>query len=244
MLFRSPIPLVVLIGLLIGFLNGMGVNKLKLEPFIVTLSAMSIFRGLGYILCGGKPVFISDKSFTDIGSRQVLGIFNLPVLVLILAFLVSAIVLSKTFFGRSVYVLGGNKYAARLAGLNPEKISTILFMISAGLSALGGGLLAARMQSSQPSSCSGLEFDAITASVLGGVAMSGGVGSVGGMILGVLILQCFNTGLIMAQVQVYWQTVARGLLLLIALAFDFYRRNKHQKKMLMQSIEAGRSGAN
>ena len=100
------------------------------------------------------------------------------------------------------------------------------------------------MQSSQPSSCSGLEFDAITASVLGGVAMSGGVGSVGGMILGVLILQCFNTGLIMAQVQVYWQTVARGLLLLIALAFDFYRRNKHQKKMLMQSIEAGRSGAN
>lgn len=237
------LPLVVLIGLLIGFLNGMGVNKLKLEPFIVTLSAMSIFRGLGYILCGGKPVFISDKSFTDIGSRQVLGIFNLPVLVLILAFLVSAIVLSKTFFGRSVYVLGGNKYAARLAGLNPEKISTILFMISAGLSALGG-LLAARMQSSQPSSCSGLEFDAITASVLGGVAMSGGVGSVGGMILGVLILQCFNTGLIMAQVQVYWQTVARGLLLLIALAFDFYRRNKHQKKMLMQSIEAGRSGAN
>ena len=221
------LPLVVLIGLLIGFLNGMGVNKLKLEPFIVTLSAMSIFRGLGYILCGGKPVFISDKSFTDIGSRQVLGIFNLPVLVLILAFLVSAIVLSKTFFGRSVYVLGGNKYAARLAGLNPEKISTILFMISAGLSALGGGLLAA-----------------ITASVLGGVAMSGGVGSVGGMILGVLILQCFNTGLIMAQVQVYWQTVARGLLLLIALAFDFYRRNKHQKKMLMQSIEAGRSGAN
>lgn len=149
------LPLVVLIGLLIGFLNGMGVNKLKLEPFIVTLSAMSIFRGLGYILCGGKPVFISDKSFTDIGSRQVLGIFNLPVLVLILAFLVSAIVLSKTFFGRSVYVLGGNKYAARLAGLNPEKISTILFMISAGLSALGGGLLAARMQSSQPSSCSG-----------------------------------------------------------------------------------------
>ena len=238
------LPLVVLIGLLIGFLNGMGVNKLKLEPFIVTLSAMSIFRGLGYILCGGKPVFISDKSFTDIGSRQVLGIFNLPVLLLILAFLVSAIVLSKTFFGRSVYVLGGNKYAARLAGLNPEKISTILFMISAGLSALGGGLLAARMQSSQPSSCSGLEFDAITASVLGGVAMSGGVGSVGGMILGVLILQCFNTGLIMAQVQVYWQTVARGLLLLIALAFDFYRRNKHQKKMLMQSIEAGRSGAN
>ena len=170
------LPLVVLIGLLIGFLNGMGVNKLKLEPFIVTLSAMSIFRGLGYILCGGKPVFISDKSFTDIGSRQVLGIFNLPVLVLILAFLVSAIVLSKTFFGRSVYVLGGNKYAARLAGLNPEKISTILFMISAGLSALGGGLLAARMQSSQPSSCSGLEFDALTASVLGGDVRRRGVG--------------------------------------------------------------------
>ena len=113
----------------------------------------------------------------------------------------------------------------------------IFFMISGALSALGGGLLAARMQSSQPSSCEGLEFDAITAVVLGGVAMSGGVGTIGGMILGVFIMQCFNTGLIMAQVPVFWQTVARGLLLLFALIFDFYRRKNYEKKMLLQSIQ-------
>ncbi|MEG1491568.1 MAG: ABC transporter permease [Oscillospiraceae bacterium] len=231
------VPIVTMIGAGIGALNALGINKLKLEPFIVTLASMSVFRGLGYILCGGKPVFIADKAFTDIGSTQLFGFITVPVLILILAFIAFAIILNKTRFGRSVYVLGGNKYAARLAGLNPEKITTRLFMISGALAALGGALLAARMQSSQPSSCQGLEFDAITGAVLGGVAMSGGVGSIGGMILGVFILQGFNTGLIMAQVPIYWQTVARGLLLLFALAFDFYRRKNRDKRILLDSIK-------
>lgn len=231
------IPFVVLVGIGIGALNGLGINKLKLEPFIVTLSSMSIFRGLGYILCGGKPVFINNKAFTNLGSVKIFGVVTLPVLILVVAFIIFAIILAKTKFGRSIYVLGGNKYAAKLAGLNPEKITMILFIISAALSALGGGLLAARMQSSQPSSCSGLEFDAITAAVLGGVAMSGGVGSIIGVILGVFILQCFNTGLIMCGVQVYWQDVARGILLVVALGFDYYRRKKQQEKQLQRSIE-------
>lgn len=230
------IVLVTLIGALIGVFNAIGYNKFKLEPFIITLSSMSIFRGLGYILCDGKPVFIANKTFIDIGSKQILGFLTLPVLLLLICFVVFAIILNKTRFGRSIYALGGNKYAARLAGLNPTRISTALFVISGALSALGGSLLAARMQSSQPSSCSGLEFDAITGVVLGGVAMSGGSGSIGGMILGLFIMQGFNTGLIMAQVPTYWQTVARGLLLLFALIFDFYRRQNHEKKILMQSI--------
>lgn len=231
------IPCVVVFGVFIGFLNGTGINKLKLEPFIVTLSSMSIFRGLGYILCGGKPVFINNKAFTNIGSMKVFDVLTIPVVTLIIAFIVFAIILAKTSFGRSVYVLGGNKYAAKLAGLNPEKITLTLFMVSAGLAALGGGLLAARMQSSQPSSCAGLEFDGITAAVLGGIAMSGGVGNIIGVILGVFILQCFNTGLIMCGVQVYWQDVARGILLVIALGFDFYRRRNQQKRQLQRSIE-------
>ncbi len=231
------IPVTTLFGALIGAFNGWGYNRFKLEPFIITLASMSIFRGLGYILCGGKPVFINNPEFISIGSTRVVWFLTIPVIVLLVAFVIFAILLNKTRFGRSIYVLGGNKYAARLAGLNPAMITTVLFMISGALSALGGGLLAARMQSSQPSSCEGLEFDAITAVVLGGVAMSGGVGTIGGMILGVFIMQCFNTGLIMAQVPVFWQTVARGLLLLFALIFDFYRRKNYEKKMLLQSIQ-------
>ncbi|HHW93083.1 MAG TPA: ABC transporter permease [Clostridiaceae bacterium] len=230
------IPCVIICGLLIGFLNALGINKLKLEPFIVTLSAMSIARGLGYILCGGKPVFINNTEFSSIGSKRILGSFTLPVIMLILAMIVFSVVLSRTKFGRSIYVLGGNPYAARLAGLNPERIKVYLFMISAGLAALGGGLLASRMQSSQPSSAVGLEFEGITAAVLGGVAMSGGIGNIAGVALGVLIIQCFNTGLIMNGVQTFWQDIARGILLILALGFDYYRRKKQSERQLKRSI--------
>lgn len=92
------------------------------------------------------------------------------------------------------------------------------------------------MQSSQPSSCNGLEFEAITAAILGGTAFAGGVGSVWGTVLGVFILQSFNTGLIMSGVQIFWQTVARGLLLFTALAFDFYRRREQEKRLIRQSM--------
>ncbi len=238
--YSLVIPLIVIVGLCIGFLNGMGYNKLRLEPFIVTLSAMSIFRGLAYILCGGRPVAITDMSFNEIGSQQFFGFLNVPIITMIIAFFVFGIILSNTTFGRSVYVLGGNKYAARLAGIDARKITTLLFMISAGLSSLGGGLLAARMQSAQPSASTGLEFEAITASVLGGVAMSGGVGGIGGAVLGVFILQCFNTGLIMSYVPTYWQQTARGILLLLALAFDFYRRRQYEKGLLLKTIQESR----
>ena len=92
------------------------------------------------------------------------------------------------------------------------------------------------MQSSQPSSATGLEFEAITAAVLGGTAFAGGVGTIGGTVLGVFILQAFNTGLIMSGVQIFWQQVARGLLILIALAFDYYRRRQHEKRLILQSM--------
>ena len=231
------IPINTCIGLFVGFLNGLGVNKLKLEPFIVTLATMSILRGVAYVLCDGKPVSILNPDFNRIGSIQFLGFMNIPVLSMIVAFIVFGIVLGRTTFGRSVYVLGGNKYAARLAGINSERTITIMFMICSGLSAMGGGLLGARLQSAQPGASTGLEFEAITASVLGGAAMSGGVGDIIGTVLGVFILQCFNTGLIMSRIQVYWQQSARGILLLLALAFDFYRRRQYEKNLLMKSID-------
>jgi len=230
------LPLVVVVGLFIGLLNALGVNKLNLEPFISTLVSMSVFRGLAYILCGGRPVFISNRSFTNMGSMRIGGVVGIPVLIMIVAFIVFGIILARTRFGRSIYVMGGNKYAAKLAGLNPARIPMILFMISAALSAVGCVLLAARMQSSQPSSATGLEFEAITAAVLGGTAFAGGVGTIGGTVLGVFILQAFNTGLIMSGVQIFWQQVARGLLLLIALAFDYYRRRQHEKRLILQSM--------
>lgn len=227
--------LVIVSGVIIGLLNALAVNKVKLEPFIATLAAMSIMRGAAYIICDGQPVYIKNQAVINFGKDRFLGI-PLPVIILIVGFIIFGVLLAKTRFGRSVYVIGGNKEAARLAGLNPQKITSVIFMITAALSALGGIILAARMSSGQPAAGNGLEFDAITAAVLGGTAFSGGVGTIFGTVLGVLILQGFNTGLIMMNVPVFWQYVARGLLLITALAFDFIRNKNRDKKLLEASM--------
>ncbi len=229
--------IVVLSGVIVGSINALAVNKLKLEPFIATLATMSIMRGFAYIICGGKPVYIRDSVFLKIGSYRIFGWLPIPVLFLIIMFVLLGIVLAKTRFGRNVYVLGGNKYAARLAGLHPQRIVIALYVITAVLASLGGVILGARMNSGQPSAAVGLEFDAITAAVLGGTAFSGGVGTIFGTALGVLILQGFNTGLIMLNVPAFWQFVARGLLLLVALAFDYFRKMNREKKILEASME-------
>lgn len=234
--FVPMLILVIASGLFVGYINAVVVNKLKLEPFIATLATMSIVRGLAFIICEGRPVYIMDDTFIKFGKERILGL-PIPVIILILAFIIFGILLAKTRFGRSVYVVGGNKTAARLAGLNPQKITNVLYMITGALSALGGIILAARMSSGQPAASVGLEFDAITAGVLGGTAFSGGVGTIFGTVLGVLILQGFNTGLIMLNVPVFWQYVARGLLLLIALAFDYLRKKNREKKLLESSMK-------
>ncbi len=219
----------------IGFLNACAINFLNLQPFIATLASMSIVRGFAYILCNGKAVSISNPEFIKIGTLAVIGKITLPVVILIAAFLVFGYILSRTYFGRSIYVLGGNSYAARLAGLSPKLIVFKLHIISGSLAAIAGILLAARMNSGQPSACVGLEFDGVTAAVLGGCAFTGGVGTMLGTFIGMLILQSFNTGLVMLNVQVFWQNVAQGSLLVVALAFDYYRKQSSAKKELAES---------
>ena len=152
----------------------------------------------------------------------------IPVIVFIVLFIVFAIVLSNTRFGRNVYMVGGNAVAARLAGINAQKLRAKLYMMTSAFAALGGCLMAARMSSGQPTSSIGLEFDAVTAVVLGGVAMAGGVGTLGGALIGLLIMQGFNNGLMMLNVPSFWQTVSRGLLLVAALSFDYVRNLKRK----------------
>lgn len=228
--------LVIAIGGLIGLMNAIAVNKLKIEPFIATLATMSIVRGFAYIACNGRTVYVMNEWFLSLNRIKILWL-PLSVIILIIAFIIFGIVLKKTVFGRNIYVIGGNKTAARLAGISPQKVLTKLYIITGMLSATGGVLLASRMTSGQPSASVGLEFDAITAAVLGGTAFSGGIGSMFGTVLGVILLQGFNTGLIMVNVPTFWQNVARGALLLLALAFDFYRNNKRKKEELRKMIE-------
>lgn len=156
----------------------------------------------------------------------------LPIIIFLVLFLIFAIILERTRFGRSIYMVGGNKNAARLAGIQSDKVITKLFVLSGVLASLGGIILAARMNSDQPSASEGLEFGAVTGCVLGGFAMSGGIGSMTGAFIGLMIMQGFGNGLSVLGVQSFWQKVAKGLLLIAALAFDLWRKKKREKDML------------
>ena len=233
-----PVILIIILvsGALVGVFNTLMVTKINLNPFIATLVTQSIFRGFAFILNDGRAVPVRDNAFTTFGTTRIMNI-PLPVILFVVLIIIFGIILAKTTFGRSIYVVGGNKDAARLAGLNPNSITMKSYIITGVLCALGGLLLAARMGSGQPAASQGLEFDAITAVILGGVSFTGGVGTMFGTILGVLILQSFNTGLIMVNVPTFWQFVARGVLLLLALTFDYVRKRTREKKLLEDSMK-------
>lgn len=228
--------LTIVASIVIGLFNAWMINKIKLQAFIATLVTQSIVRGIAYIVCGGKPVAISDPTYIKLGTLRVLGI-PLSVWVMVLCIAVFGFILAKTKFGRSVYAIGGNADAARLVGLNPQRIITICFIIMGILCAIGGIIFSARMNSGQPAANVNLEFDAITAVILGGVSFAGGVGSMGGTALGIILIQAFNTGLIMVNVPSFWQYVARGALLLFALASDYIRKSNRNKQLLSASMK-------
>jgi len=234
-----PLGIAILITIaaaaVVGFFNAWMVNKIKLEAFIATLVSQSIIRGFAYILCDGKPIAISNSNFIKIGKMRFLGV-PFSVWVMIVSIIIFGFILSKTKFGRSVYAIGGNKDAARLAGLNPQRIVTISFVMMGIFCGIGGIIFAARMNSGQPAANVNLEFDSITAVILGGVSFTGGVGNMGGTILGIILIQAFNTGLIMVNVPTFWQYVARGALLLFALTSDYIRKERHEKELLEASM--------
>lgn len=234
--FLAAVLITIVVAAVVGVFNAWMVNKIKLEAFIATLVTQSIVRGFAYIVCDGKPVAISDKTFITLGKLRV---FNVPVSVwiMIIAIVIFGFILAKTKFGRSIYAIGGNKDAARLAGLNPERIVLICYVMMGILCALGGVVFAARMNSGQPAACVNLEFDAITAVILGGVSFAGGVGTMGGTVLGIILIQAFNMGFTMVNVPSFWQYVARGGLLLFALTSDYIRKRNRDKALLAASMK-------
>lgn len=189
---------------------------------------MNIARGVAYIYCGGKTTRIMDERFVKIGTGS-LGLVPVPVIYMLVMIVIFSILLNKTKFGTYIYAIGGNREAARLSGV-PIKLTEIaVFTIAGFMASFAGIVLAARMYSGQPSVGDGHELNAIAACVLGGISMSGGVGRIGGTVMGVLVMGVINNGLNLLNVSTYWQYVAKGAIILIAVMVDWMKQRSKVK---------------
>ena len=215
------IVLTIIFGILCGLINAFFINKLGFMNFIATLGLMSVYQGFVALITHNKNVSVVPQGVWVIGSTSIFGIIPLPFFIFIVVVLVYAFVLKRTGFGRSVFMCGGNRRAARLCGINPIRISTLLYANNGMLAAFAGIILTARMHTASPVAGSSGAVDAITAAVLGGVSFLGGSGNMGGCFIGVLLLQAFDAGLTAVGFPSYWQIVVRGCLLVLALYLDF-----------------------
>ena len=216
------------LGIICGAINGGFVAFFKFPAFIVTLSMMNIARGVAYIYCGGKTTRIMDERFVKIGTGS-LGLVPVPVIYMLVMIVIFSILLNKTKFGTYIYAIGGNREAAWLSGV-PIKLTVIaVFTIAGFMASFAGIVLAARMYSGQPSVGDGHELNAIAACVLGGISMSGGVGRIGGTVMGVLVMGVINNGLNLLNVSTYWQYVAKGAIILIAVMVDWMKQRSKVK---------------
>lgn len=221
-----PLPLALLVGvgcgMLIGFINGLFITRVRLPPFIATLGMMSVTRGLSYAVTAGFPINIKSEGYRFIGQGLIGGV-PLPILLLVLIAIISAVFLSKTVIGRQIYALGGNEEAARVSGVNINKIKIVVYVICGALAAIAGIATASRLGVAQSTAGMGYELDAVAAVIIGGASVKGGTGRVSGTIIGASIMGVLRNALVLLSVSAYWQQAIIGAVILLAVSMDQLR---------------------
>ena len=215
----------VLVGVVIGVFNGFVICKTTIPPFIVTLATMNIARGLAKVYTGGSPVRVVTKEWQFIGAGYI-GPVPVPVIIMIIAIIITALMMNKTKLGRHIYAVGGNTQAAEFSGIKVARVKFIVHAYAGLMAGLAGIILASRMYSGQPTAGEGAEMDAIAAVVVGGTSMAGGSGKIGGTIIGALIIGVLNNGLNLMNVNSFWQDVVKGVVILLAVFIDYIRNRK------------------
>lgn len=212
----------LLSGALVGLANGLLVTRLRINALITTLATFSIVRGLAFVLTNAQMNQLTDPRFLWLGRGQISGIPT-PFVLMILLYVVFHLVLRHTPFGRDLYAIGGNPTASRLAGVPANRYLLAVFVLCGLLAALGGLVQSSQLAAGTPQLATGLEFTVIAAVVLGGTSLAGGKGTLAGTLIGVLILRTLDNGLILVNLSSYWQQVARGAVLILAVGFDVLR---------------------
>jgi len=237
LLTGMPWPIAVIITLLgcgvIGLFNSVLINEFRFMPFVATMAVSYIVQGTMLLTTHGASVDVSNDFITWIGTYRLFKQIPVNVIFTFIIFAIYGIVLARTKFGKSLYMIGGNSKAARLSGLNPKKMWYILFVNNAMLGGVAGMLQAARLGAATTNGIANGMFSGMTGAILGGVSFGGGSGGMGGAFIGLVMINAFNSGLNILGVNPYWQTAASGALLIIALTFDYFnsKRLKAQKKV-------------
>jgi ribose transport system permease protein len=222
----------VLTGTVAGVVNGVVIAKLKVPPFITTLGMLNVAKGLALVISHLRPIYFNDTpSFNELAMGSVVGSLTgleVPNLVLVLfaAAIVASLVLTKTILGRYTFALGSNEEAARLSGVDVDAWKIAVYGLCGLFSGLAGVLIAARLDSAQPSLGMGYELDAIAAAVIGGTSLSGGEGTVLGTVIGAFIISTLTNGLRILSVPQEWQTVVTGAIVVLAVYLDIIRRRR------------------
>ena len=214
----------LLVGGLLGLINGSLIAGFKIAPFIATLGMMTAARGLALIYSNGRPISRLSPAFNFIGQGDFLFL-PVPIWILAIVAVGAHIILNFTRFGRHTYAIGGNEQAARVSGIHLNKIKVGIFALSGLLAGLAGIMLAARIGSGNPQLGTGIELDAITAAVIGGTSFNGGIGTVWGTIVGALIIGIINNGLDLLNVSPFMQQVVKGSIIVLAIIID-ERKNR------------------
>jgi L-arabinose transport system permease protein len=212
-------------GIAVGAVNGFFIAKVGVNALITTLASMQIVRGAALIIAGGTAVGIQHEGFMKFGMKSFFGT-HISIWIMGACFVVFGVILNKTIFGRNALAIGGNSEAAGLAGISVPKHKIIIFAIQGLMAAIAGVVLAARFFNGIPKNGEGLELDVISACVLGGVSLTGGVASISGVVMGVFIMGIVQNSMSLMNVDPFWQKVATGGILLIAVTLD---RIKHRK---------------
>ncbi|GMO38448.1 MAG: sugar ABC transporter permease [Termitinemataceae bacterium] len=224
----------IALAVFLGFINGWSVANLGMPPLIVTLCSMTVLEGVAYIISKGIPIFGFPPSFAVIGQGYV-GVVPIPVIIMIVILAAGSFILNKTYFGRYFYAVGGNEEASLLSGINVKRVKYLAYTLSGLFAGIAGIVMLSRTNSGQPLAGKGFEFDVLTAAVLGGVSVNGGIGKISNVVAGVFIIGVLSNGLILLDVSSYVQMVIKGLVLFVAVAFDCLQKGGKLSIKFLQS---------
>lgn len=219
----------MIIGLIGGLIQGTAITRLGVPAFVVTLGGLSVFRGAALQFSNGGPISTFDEAYNFWGQGKVFGDIPVPVIIFLVFAVIAHIILRYTRYGRHVYAVGGNIEAARLSGLNVQRLILSVYVIVGFFAGLGGFVLSSRLNSSEAVAGLGYELTVIASVVIGGTSLFGGRGSVLGTVVGSVLIGVLNNGLVLMNVSSYIQQIVIGVIIVLAVAFDQFIKARQKR---------------